>query len=82
MPWLMRFILSPRFALGSVHLGFLVDKSALGQVFSDFFTFFLSVQFHQESILTYIIRGMNNRPIGGGSSERKSHPINMTLNKL
>jgi hypothetical protein len=38
---------------------------------------FLSVSFHCGSPYSYIIWGMNNRPIGGSSSEIQSHPINM-----
>jgi hypothetical protein len=34
-------------------VGFVVDKVALGQDFSEFFGFFLSVSFHRVSILKY-----------------------------
>jgi hypothetical protein len=33
------------------------------------------------SILIYITRGMNNRPVGGRSSETSSHPIDMNNKK-
>jgi hypothetical protein len=42
--------LSPRrpgFAPVSIHVGFVVDKVALGQVFSEFFGFPLSISFHR-----------------------------------
>jgi hypothetical protein len=57
MPWLRRLVtgLPPRrsgFAPGSVHVGFVGDKVAMGQVFSQFFGFSLSVSsFHQGFIL-------------------------------
>jgi hypothetical protein len=55
VPWLRRLVagLSPRrsgFDPGSVHLGFLVDKVALGQVFPEYFGFPLSISFHRCSI--------------------------------
>jgi hypothetical protein len=53
----------------AVHVGFVVDKLALGQVFSELFSFSLSVSFHHGSLYSYIIWGMNNRPVGGCSSE-------------
>jgi hypothetical protein len=39
---------------------------------------FPSISFHHGSPLSYIIWGMNNRPIRGCSSETKSHPINIS----
>jgi hypothetical protein len=59
----------PGFAPMSVHVGFVVDKVALGQFFSEFFGFPLSVSFHRGLSYSYIIWRMNNRPIGGRSSE-------------
>jgi hypothetical protein len=52
VPWLRRFFagLSPRrhgFASGSVHVGFVVDKAALVQLFYEFFGYPLSVSFHR-----------------------------------
>jgi hypothetical protein len=51
VPWLRRLVavLSPRrpgFNHGSVHVGFVVDKVALGQVFPEYFGFPLSISFH------------------------------------
>jgi hypothetical protein len=43
----------PRFAPGSVHVGFMVDKVTLGQVFLEFFGFPLSKSFQHCSILIY-----------------------------
>ena len=53
--WLRRLVygLSPRrpgFDPGSVNMGFLVDKVALGQVFPEYFGFPLSISFHRWSI--------------------------------
>jgi hypothetical protein len=57
--WLRSLVagLSPRrpgFAPGSIHVGFVVDKVALGQVFSEFFGFPLSVSFHRRSPNSYV----------------------------
>jgi hypothetical protein len=43
----------PGFAPASVHVGFAVDKVALGQVFHRFLWFSLSTSFHHCSILIY-----------------------------
>jgi hypothetical protein len=52
MPWLRQIVasLSPR-RLRSVHVGFVVDRVALGQVFSKFLSFPLSVTFNCGSVL-------------------------------
>jgi hypothetical protein len=56
VPWLRRLVacLSPRrpgFDPGSVHVGFMVDKVALGQVFPpEYFGFPLSISFDRCSI--------------------------------
>jgi hypothetical protein len=49
--WLSRLVAGllprrPDFTLGAVHVGFVVEKLELGQVFSEFFGCFLSVLFH------------------------------------
>jgi hypothetical protein len=49
----------------AVHVGFVVDKLELGQVFLQVLQFSLSVSFHCGSPYSYIIWGMNNRPVGG-----------------
>jgi hypothetical protein len=72
--------LSPRrtgFAPGSVHVGFVVDKAALGQGFLRVLRFPLSLSFHCGSPCSYITWGMNKRPVGGRSSETSSNPIDM-----
>jgi hypothetical protein len=78
MPWLRRLVtgLSPQrpgFDPGSVHVRFVVDKVAVGQVF--LFGFPLPVSFHRCSIarknkkkLTTFIRGLHNKPQGCGAS--------------
>jgi hypothetical protein len=65
-----------------ISVGFVVGKVTLGQVFSKFFGFTLSVSFHRRFPYPYIIWGMNNRPVSGRSSETQSHPIDLNNNKL
>jgi hypothetical protein len=55
VPWLRRLVAGlsprrPRFDPRPVHLGFVVDKVALGQVFSLVLLFSLSISFYQCSI--------------------------------
>jgi hypothetical protein len=75
VPWLRQLVagLSPRrpgFAPGSIHVGFVAYDVALGQVFSfEFFSFLQSLSFDRVSPYTCIVWGMNNRPVGGRSSE-------------
>jgi hypothetical protein len=74
VPWLRHLSPQrPRFMPKSVNVGFMVDKVALGQVFTDFFCFLLSIAFHHGSPLSYIYIyitwGTNDRPVGGHSSE-------------
>jgi hypothetical protein len=70
MTWLGRLVagLSPRtrgFASGSVHVGFVMDKLALGQ------GFFRVVRFSLVNMIPYscFTQGINHRPVGGRSSE-------------
>jgi hypothetical protein len=59
----------------SIHVGSVVDKLALAQVFlSSLFS--LSISFHHDSPYS-TIRGMNNKQISGCSSETLSHAIDM-----
>jgi hypothetical protein len=44
-------------------VGFVADKVAPGQVFSEFFGFPLSIPFRRRSSYSYIIRGMNNMSV-------------------
>jgi hypothetical protein len=67
----------PGFAPVLIHVGFLVDKVALGHIFSGFSGFLLSIQFNRGSPHSYITRGINNRPVGGRSSNTCSRPIDM-----
>jgi hypothetical protein len=60
VPWLRRLAagLPARrsgFDPGSVHVGFVVDKVALGQVFPEYFGLSLSISFHRCSITRTII---------------------------
>jgi hypothetical protein len=85
MLWLRRLgislsLLRTGFVPGSVHVGFVVHKVVLGQVSLRGHWFRLSVSFHCGSPCSYIIWGMNSRPVGSRSSETQSHPIDM--NKL
>jgi hypothetical protein len=49
-------------------MGFVVDKAALGQVFSEYFGFPCQ-SFHQFFSTIIITRGWHNRPTGGRSAE-------------
>jgi hypothetical protein len=64
----------------SAHVRFIVDKVALGQIFCKFFGFPLSISIHRGSPHSYIILGMNNRPVGDRSSETSSHLMDMNNN--
>jgi hypothetical protein len=83
VPWLRRLIagLSPRrpgFDSGSVHVGFVVDKVALGQVFLRVLRFspvsFIPPVLHYTEklekviIILIIITGLHNKPQGCGAS--------------
>jgi hypothetical protein len=80
VPRLRRLVtgLSPRrlgFYPGSVHVGFLVDKVALGQVFHEYFGFspinfiLLELQYKEKRKKLIIhITGLNNKPQGCGAS--------------
>jgi hypothetical protein len=43
----------------------------------EFFGFPVSISVNRGFPLSYIIFGMNSRPVGGGSSETQSHPIDI-----
>jgi hypothetical protein len=49
------------FTHGSVHVGFMVDEVAPGQVFSEFFGFSLFISFHRGCPYSSTTWGMNNR---------------------
>jgi hypothetical protein len=59
----------PGFVPGSAHVGFVLDRVSLGQVFLWILQFSLSVSFHHGSPHWHITWEMNNRPINGCSSE-------------
>jgi hypothetical protein len=61
----------------SVHVGSVVDKVALGQVFLRVLLFPLSVSFHRGCPYSYITWGMNNRDVSGRSSETFPQTIDM-----
>jgi hypothetical protein len=83
VPWLRRLVagLSPRrpgFDPGSVHVGFVVDKVALGQVFPPCSSVF-PCQFHSNCapllgkgqkiiIIVIFVTGLHNKPHGCGAS--------------
>jgi hypothetical protein len=70
MPWLRRVVTGVSLKRpGSVHVGFVAVKVALGQVFLEVLHFPLSTSVHHGHPYLYIIWGMNNGPVGGGSSE-------------
>jgi hypothetical protein len=73
MPWLRwsaaRFSPQrPRFMPVSVHVGYVVDKVTLGQVFLHF-GFSLLIPYHCGSPYSYITLWMNNRHVGSRSSD-------------
>jgi hypothetical protein len=72
----------PRFAARSVHAEFMVDEVTLRQVFLQVLQIPLSISFHHGCPFSYIIWGMNNRPIGDRSSEILSHPAGMINNNM
>jgi len=74
VPWLRRLVAGfspqrPGFAPGSVDMGVWWMKWHWNRFFSEFFGFPLSVSFHRGCPYSYIIWGMNSRPVGGRSSE-------------
>jgi hypothetical protein len=80
--WLRQLVsgLSPwraEFMPGSVHVGFVVDKMALGHDFLQVFGLSLAISFHHGSPYSYITWGINNRSTGGLNSKTLSHPIDM-----
>jgi hypothetical protein len=54
--FMLGYSLTIDFAHGSVHVGYVVDKVALGQVFSEFFCIPLSILIHRGSILRYLMK--------------------------
>jgi hypothetical protein len=70
--WLRRLVtgLSPRrpgFASGLTHVGFVVDKVTLGQIFLQVLRISLSIA--TVALHTHIIWGMSNMSASGSSSE-------------
>jgi hypothetical protein len=63
---------------GSVQVGYVGEKVALGQGFPKNSSVFLSVLFHHGSSYSYTIWGMNNRPVSGSSLETQSPPSTRT----
>jgi hypothetical protein len=76
MPWLRQSPASHRGGPGSGPGQFMwnlwLTKWHCDEYLSQVFSIFLSISFHCGSPLSYIIWGMNNRPVKGRSSE--SHP--------
>jgi hypothetical protein len=64
----------------SVHVEFVVDKVALGQVSFRVLWFFLVSIIPTWLFILIYHWGMNNRPAGGHSSETYSKPIDMKVN--
>jgi hypothetical protein len=71
----VNFSRRPRFASGSMHVGF-VDKVALGEVFM-FFAFSLWVSLQRDSLYSYC-QGDEHHAVGSHGSETSSHPIDMS----
>jgi hypothetical protein len=77
VPWFRRLVadLSPRrlgFDSGSIHVGFVVDQVALGEVFVRLFRFssviFIPLVLHYREKLLVFITGLHNKPQGCGES--------------
>jgi hypothetical protein len=69
----------PWFEPWSGHMGFVVDKVALGQVFSEYFDFPYQFSFHRLLHLSSIIWGWYNRPVSGRRIKwTQSHPTQRT----
>jgi hypothetical protein len=85
MPWLRWLVagLSPRrpgFEPRSVYVGFVVESST-GTGFPSTSTVPKSVSLHRGSPYSFVVWGMNNRPVGGSSSETCCHPIYINNNR-
>jgi hypothetical protein len=72
-------IAATRVRVRAEHVGFVVDKAALGQVFSEYFGFPCQSSFHQFFSIIIITRGWHNRPIGGRSAEWTQLDSNPTI---
>jgi hypothetical protein len=86
MPWLRRLVAgisqrSTGFTSGSVHVGFVVDKVALGQVSSELFGF--PCQYHSTvALYTYIVRGMNITPMVPAVQGQSLAPLTLIRSTL
>jgi hypothetical protein len=69
------------FAPESFRVEFVVGKVALGHNFLRVLCFPLSVSFHHGHTSSNITSEMNNRPVGGSSSETWCHPVDINSNK-
>jgi hypothetical protein len=67
----------PDFTSGPVYAGFVMDKVALGQNFTELFGFPLSISFRHGSLYSYVTWEMTNKPAGGRSSETQFRPVDM-----
>jgi hypothetical protein len=86
MPWLRQLVTGlslrrSKFAPGSVHVGFLVNREAFDRFFTEFFLFLLSVSFQRGSAPIYHL-GINNKPTDGRSSETPSRLTDMNNNNI
>jgi hypothetical protein len=84
VPWLRRLVtgLFPQrfdFMPGSVHEGFVVNKVALRQVSLLLPRFYVSISFHCGYPYSYVVRGMNNRPVGGHKTSINKYKNKTTL---
>jgi hypothetical protein len=50
-------------------VGFVADKAAVGQVFSEYFSFTLPIIIPSKISIFIITRGWHNRPLSGRSAE-------------
>jgi hypothetical protein len=75
---------------GSIHVKFLLDKVALGQVFLRVVGFPLSVSFHrcfitwknEKKKLIIFITGLHKKPLGCGASGKKTEQMVLQTKKI
>jgi hypothetical protein len=77
-------LLSPRrpgFAHGSVHVGFVVDKVALGRLLSELFDFPLSISFYRGSDSHTSSQGLAIGPSEAAVQRHRVIPLTRTTTK-
>jgi hypothetical protein len=75
----LRFVADVRVRASLSPCGFYGGHSVTGTGFLRVFRFSLSISFRRGSPYSYITRGINNRAVGGSSSETYFRPIDMGM---